>query len=149
MNARCTAGLGVLAVGLGVGAAVAAMPAVASADSSTDPFAWLAGLDLGDPTVPATSTSGLHLAISIDGYSPVSDGSASAESSTGDIAIAYGSGAEASAVGGYGDVAAAYAWSSCRTYPVQLTIQLPGAIALVAPLRGRGASTPAFLDSQG
>jgi hypothetical protein len=41
VNARGVARLGILAVGLGIGAAVASSPVIASADSSTD---WLSGL---------------------------------------------------------------------------------------------------------
>jgi hypothetical protein len=41
VNARGIAGLGMLVVGLGIGAAVASMPAIASADSSD----WLSSFD--------------------------------------------------------------------------------------------------------
>ncbi len=103
MDARGIARLGVLAVGLGVGAAVASAPGIASADSSTD---WWSDL-LGAAAVPIFSTPVLNLAISVDGYSLLQDGNASATSGTGDFAIASGYGAEASAVGGLGDVAEA------------------------------------------
>jgi hypothetical protein len=49
----------------------------------------------------------LNLAISIDGHSLVSEGTASAASGKWDIAIAYGGGASASAEGGNGDFALA------------------------------------------
>jgi hypothetical protein len=124
-NTRGVARLGMLAVGLGVGAAVAHSP-VASADSSTD---WLSSIDsvLGGSALPAPST-GLDLAISFDGYSLVQEGSAYAytttgdyslaiadgansnayaEFDTGDTAIAEGTNAQASALGGTGDYALA------------------------------------------
>jgi hypothetical protein len=104
INVRVFARLGMLAVGLAIGATVGSTPGVASADTSTDPFSWLAGLDFADP---ATSTSGLNLAISIDGYSLISDGSAFADSTSGNIAIAYGADSIAASLGGYGDVAEA------------------------------------------
>jgi hypothetical protein len=106
VSTRGVARLGMLAVGLGVGAAVAHSP-VASADSPTD---WLSSIDtlLGGGALPAPS-SGLDLAISFDGYSLVQDGNAFAFTSTGEygLAIAYGSDALASAEGGTGDYALA------------------------------------------
>jgi len=86
---RGVARLGMLAVGLGIGAAVASSPGIASAD----PFSF-------DPN---------DIAISFDGYVLVSDGSAHAYTTTGDygLAIADGSGAYASAEGGTGDYALA------------------------------------------
>jgi hypothetical protein len=105
MNARGIARLGMLAVGLGIGAAVASTPGVASADSSTD---WLPSIDnvLGAATIPVVSAP-LDIQISVDGHDlfPTTDNTAFAESSAGDIAIADGDGADASAVGGDGDVA--------------------------------------------
>jgi hypothetical protein len=104
LNVRVISRLAMLAVGLAIGAAAGSTPGVASADTTTDPFSWLAGLDFADP---ASSTSGLNLAISIDGYPLISDGSAFADSSAGNIAIAYGADAIADSQGGYGDVAEA------------------------------------------
>lgn len=104
INVRVISRLGMLAVGLAIGAAAGSTPGIASADSSTDPYSWLAGLDLSDP---ASSTSGLNLAISIDGYSLIQDGSAYADSTSGNIAIAYGDDAIAASLGGDGDVAEA------------------------------------------
>jgi hypothetical protein len=74
--------LGILAVGLGIGAAVASTPGVAWADD---------------------------FQISIDGMDLFSttDNTATAYSGSGDFAIAYGDGATASAVGGTGDYALA------------------------------------------
>jgi hypothetical protein len=95
--------LGTLAVGLGIGLAVASTPGVAVADSSAD---WLDDL-FGGAALPATAVPDVNLAISIDGYSLVSEGTASANSGSGDFAIAYGDGASASAVGGTGDFALA------------------------------------------
>jgi hypothetical protein len=103
VNARAIARLGTLAVGLGVGLAVASTPIVAVADSSVD---WLSEL-FGGMALPAPAVPDLNLAISIDGYSLVSSGTASADSGSGDIAIAYGDGAYASAEGGNSDFALA------------------------------------------
>jgi hypothetical protein len=105
--------LGMLALGLGIGAAVASMPGIASADSSTD---WLPSIDnlVAGLALPA-QPSDLNLAISIDGHSLVSDGSASATSGTGDVAIAYGAGSSATASGGIGDVAFANGSDSSTT----------------------------------
>jgi hypothetical protein len=101
MDAHGIARLGVLAVGFGIGAAVASSPGIASADASTD---WLSDL-FGASAVPVIPTPDLNLAISVDGYSLLQDGTATATSGTGDFAIASGDGAEASALGGFGDVA--------------------------------------------
>jgi hypothetical protein len=101
VNARSVARLGILAVGLGIGAAVP----VASADTSTD---WLSSIDglLGgaSPADTVTSTP-LDFQISIDGHDlfPTAGNLATATSGTNDIAIAYGDGAHASATGGTGD----------------------------------------------
>jgi hypothetical protein len=108
VNVRGVGRLGMLAVGLGIGVAVAHSP-VASADSSTD---WLSSIDsLLGGAVPAlsTTTSDLNLAISFDGYSLVSDGSASATTVSGEygLAIAYGDGAYAYADNGTGNFALA------------------------------------------
>jgi hypothetical protein len=97
-----------LAVGLGIGAAVAHSPA-ASADSSTD---WLSSIDSllsGGGLSALTDPSTLNLAISFNGQSLVSDGNATATTESGEygLAIAYGSGADASAEGGTGDYALA------------------------------------------
>jgi trimeric autotransporter adhesin len=89
---------------LAMGAALAASPGSASADSTTDWWSdLLSGLSVSAPSTP----SDLNLAISIDGIQLVQDGTATANSGTGDIAIAYGDGAVASAVGGVGDTAIA------------------------------------------
>jgi len=106
VNVCCLGRLGMLAVGLGLGAAVASSGGIASADSSSD---WLSSVDsvLAGGALPAPS-SGLDLAISFDGYS-LADGSATATTVSGQygLAIAYGDGATATAEGGYGDSALA------------------------------------------
>jgi hypothetical protein len=105
VHARGLGRLGTLAVGLGIGAAMAHSP-VAAADSSTD---WLASVDslLGGLSAPAEASSGLDIQISIDGTDLFSatDNSATATSGQGDIAIAIGDGASANANGGSGDFA--------------------------------------------
>lgn len=98
--------MGLFAVGLGIGAAVAALPGTASADSSDD---WLSAFDslLGSAALPAADTSGLNVAISIDGVTLMQSGTAFAYSgSDGDIAIATGADDTAYAFGtdNYADV---------------------------------------------
>jgi hypothetical protein len=98
--------LGVLAVGLGIGAGWAHTP-VAAADSSTD---WLSSIDgLLSGALPAADPSGLNLAISFDGMSLIQDGNATATTASGEfgLAIAYGDGATATAEGGTGNYALA------------------------------------------
>jgi hypothetical protein len=88
-----------LAIGLGIGAAVAALPGTASADSSTD---WLSAVDslLGSAALPAADTSGLNMAVSIDGVQLFQSGTAFAYSGTnGDIAMATGANDTAYAFG--------------------------------------------------
>lgn len=76
---------GLLAVGLGIGAALAATPGIASADASTD---WLSSIDqlLGSLSAPAT-TSSLDMQVSIDGTDlfPTAGNTATAASDSGDI----------------------------------------------------------------
>jgi hypothetical protein len=123
VNIHGVARLGVLAVGLGIGAAWAHTP-VASADSSGELLSSIDSLLSGASAAPATP---LDLFISFDGYTIYNGGgSAEAVTTTGDysLAIAYGadayaagsggglavadgSGALAWAVGGTGDVAEA------------------------------------------
>jgi hypothetical protein len=110
VNARRVGRLGMLAVGLGIGAAVASTPGMASADTpATDPFSWLAGLDPGDLSAAALpAASPFDLDISVDGFTLLDLGTtASATSGTGDIAIAYGANSSATAEGGFGDYALA------------------------------------------
>src|SRR5271166_4780063 len=107
-NARGCGRLGLLAVGLGIGAALATIPRTASADSSTD---WLSSIDnlLGGLSIPAAMPSALDVQISIDGMELFSTAgnTATATSGTGDIAIAVGNGSIADATGGTGDFALA------------------------------------------
>jgi hypothetical protein len=96
LRSRGLGRLALLAVGLGIGAALAAAPGVASADSSTDPFSWIGGMDLGDLSVPAQA---LDIQVNISGIDlfPTADNTATATASLGNIAIAIGNGAEAQA----------------------------------------------------
>ena len=110
VNTRGFARLGMLAVGLGIGAAVASTPGIASADTpAIDPFSWLAGLDPGDLSAAALpAASPFDLDISVDGFTLLDLGTgATATSGTGDIAIAYGANSSATAEGGFGDYALA------------------------------------------
>jgi hypothetical protein len=105
-NFRVIARLSMLAAGLGIGAAVASMPGIASADSSAD---WLSSVDslLGGAFPAADTTSGLNMAISEDGVTLFQTGTAEAYSGTnGDYAIAVGAGSTATAYGtdNYADV---------------------------------------------
>jgi hypothetical protein len=98
-STRALTRLGLLAVGLGVGAAFASMPAIASADTSSD---WLSTVDsfLSSAAPAADTTPALNLAISMDGVTLFQEGDATAASgSSGDIAVANGAGASAYAFG--------------------------------------------------
>ena len=106
VNTRGLARLGILAVGLGIGAGWAHTP-VASADTSSDLLSSIDSLLGGGGLSALSDPLGLNLAISIDGQSLVSDGSAVAHSGTGDIAIAFGADSTANAEGGTGDYALA------------------------------------------
>jgi hypothetical protein len=90
--------LGLLAVGLGTGAAVASAPGVASADSSTD---WLSSIDqlLGGLSVAAQTTPLEPMQVSISGIDlfPITADTPFAFSGPGDIAIAIGDDAIAQA----------------------------------------------------
>ncbi len=106
LDAGRIARLGMLAVGLGIGAALASIPGTAAADSSTD---WLSSFDslLSGLSAPAADTSSLNLSISMDGVTLMQDGTAHAYSGTGgDIAIANGADTTAYAYGtdNYADV---------------------------------------------
>ncbi|MGH3971299.1 MAG: hypothetical protein ACRDTV_25160, partial [Mycobacterium sp.] len=98
-NAKCVSQVGGLAVGLGIGAAVAATPWVASADGGSgqpDP-SIAADVALLMPAGPAITPD---LAISVDGFTLFQEGTATATSDPGDIAIAFGDGSTATAQGG-------------------------------------------------
>jgi len=95
---RAIGRLGMLVVGLGIGAAIASTPGIASADSSD----WLSSIDslLSGAAVPAADTAPLNLAISVDGVTLFQEGTAEAYTGTdGDYAIANGPGAVAEATG--------------------------------------------------
>jgi hypothetical protein len=109
-HAKAIGRLGMLAVGLCIGVAVASTPGIASADTpGTDPFSWLAGLDPGDLSAAALpAASPFDLDISVDGFTLLDLGTgATATSGTGDIAIAFGADSSATAEGGFGDYALA------------------------------------------
>ena len=114
VNVHSVARLGVLAVGLGIGAGWAHMP-VASADSSGD---WVSSIDsLLSGASPAVATP-IDLDISFDGYTIYDGlGSAQAVTSTGDYSLAIAYGADAYAAGGGGgslalaDGSGALAWA--------------------------------------
>jgi hypothetical protein len=93
-----------LAVGLGIGAALASSPGVASADPSTEP-SWIDQL-VGGLSVPAADPAqALDMQVSIDGTDlfPTAGNTATATSTMGNIAIAIGNGADASATDATGD----------------------------------------------
>jgi hypothetical protein len=102
---------GGLVLGLGIGAAMAAIPWVASADVTVPPLDPSIAADFAWPA--ADTPTATDLAISIDGITLVQDGTASATSGTGDIAIAFGADSTAYAVGGTNDVALADGTNSC------------------------------------
>jgi hypothetical protein len=98
--------LGGLALGLGIGAAVAATPGVASADPSIDPFSSIDQL-LGGLAVPAADPAqALDIQVSISGLDlfPTAGNTAIADAGPGSIAIAIGAGSFAD-TGTFGDVA--------------------------------------------
>jgi hypothetical protein len=106
---RMAASLGVGAVGLGIGAALIAFPGVAAADPSSPMVPGTAAVDPFSLLTPdaAQPSSGLDIAISINGTTLFDVGNATATSGTGDIAIAIGNDADASATGGIFDSALA------------------------------------------
>jgi hypothetical protein len=105
--------IGLLGVGLGVGAALASIPGIAAADPSPDPN--VVGAVDAASLFPALDPSSLNIDISVDGFTLLHEGTASATSGTGDIAIAFGADSSASATGGFGDVASAYGTDASAT----------------------------------
>jgi hypothetical protein len=96
--------LATLAVGLGVGAAMASSIGTASADTVSDPYYYLGGID----PLSAATASPIDLDISVDGFQLLDLGTgATATSGMGDIAIAFGANSYATAEGGFGDYALA------------------------------------------
>ncbi len=94
--------MGMLAVGLGIGAALASTPQIASADPAADPFSWADQVLSGLPVPAADAAAPLDMQISISGmdlFSTVGN-TATATSGAGSIAIAIGDGANANASGG-------------------------------------------------
>lgn len=102
-HAKAIGRLGILAVGLGFGAAAAATSPTAAADpgGAVNPWPLIPDLvvPLDDAAVPA---AGPDIAISVDGIPLLSSGSADAESAMGGIAIAIGAGSTADAGSGEG-----------------------------------------------
>jgi hypothetical protein len=100
--------IGILGVGLGIGAALASMPGIAAADPTPDPNIFGAiDASLLQDAFPAADPSS-NIAISVDGVSLLQEGSATATSGTGgDLAIAFGANSSATATGGLFDVASA------------------------------------------
>lgn len=116
VNTRRIGRLGMLAIGLGIGSAVAAAPGMAWADSSDSPGDALtvggaAAAGSAATVTDATTVPGLfdfdNFAVSIDGFTLVHNGTATATSSLGDIAIADGAGATATADNGFLEIATA------------------------------------------
>jgi hypothetical protein len=100
VNVPGIARLGMLAVGLGIGAA---WPTRRSPRPTRLPTGCRRSMVFsGGGAVAAPAISGLNLAISFDGQSLVSDGSATAYTTSGDydLAIAYGANSQAEAVDG-------------------------------------------------
>jgi hypothetical protein len=112
--------LGMLAVGMSIGAALASTPQVASADSSTDPSSWLDQMVSGLSLPAADAASPLDIQISISGYDlfPTVDNTAFATSGFGNIAIAIGNGAHADAAGGIFNFALADGTGTSAATPV-------------------------------
>ena len=108
-NMRTIGRIGVLAAGLGIGAAIASSPGIAAADTSTD---WWSSLDslLSGAAIPAAPLD-LDFQISFNGVDlfPTTDNAAEAYTTAGQygLAIAYGDDAFATAEGGTGDFALA------------------------------------------
>jgi hypothetical protein len=100
--ARCVGRVGGLAIALGTGAWLASVPWLAAADpglSGLD-LTSLSGLGLTDLLGPGPVEPALNIDISYNGMDVFHMGDATANSGTGDLAIAYGDGATADA--GYG-----------------------------------------------
>lgn len=115
--------LGMLALGVGVGAALAATPMASAGTLAADGGAGglgvagaLAAADIGDAvgtvgaavaTAPTLPDDFANIAISISGFDLLSLGTASASSSFGNIAFAYGDFADANAMSGFFNYASA------------------------------------------
>ena len=98
--------IGIFGAGLGIGATLALGPGIAAADPAADPNIYGAiDPSLLQDALPAADP---NIAISVDGFTLLQDGTASATSGSGDFAIAVGDGANATATGGFGDYASAH-----------------------------------------
>ncbi|RAU98186.1 hypothetical protein [Mycolicibacter senuensis] len=122
-NLKQVSSLGMLALGLGVGAALAATPIAGAGTLSADGGAGalgvagaLAAADLGDAvatvgtaaaTAPTLPDDFGNIALSISGFDLLSLGNANASSSFGNIAFAYGEFANANAMSGFFNYASA------------------------------------------
>jgi hypothetical protein len=106
VNTRSIGRLGMLAIGLGLGAAMAHSP-VASADASSD---WLSSVDSFLGGLSPAAAAPVNIDISFDGFT-IYDGGGTATATTVagqyGLAIAEGDGAKAIAEGGTGDYALA------------------------------------------
>jgi hypothetical protein len=145
--------LGMLAVGMSIGAALASTPQVASADSSTDPSSWLDQMVSGLSLPAADAASPLDIQISISGYDlfPTVDNTATATSGFGNFAIAIGDGANADADGGLFNFAFADGTNTFADTPVgaDLDFALAGGTGSSANI-GLGADLDvAFADGAG
>jgi hypothetical protein len=114
MNIVTIGRIGVLGVGLGVGAALASIPGIAAADPSPDPNV-VSAVDAASLFPDPAADPSLNIDISVDGFTLLHEGSASASSGMGDIAIAVGADSSATASGGFGDVAMASGPDSAAT----------------------------------
>jgi hypothetical protein len=111
-HAKAIGRLSILAVGLGIGAALAYAPGVAAADpvSPLDPNVAAASVDgvtgtLGTAATDPAALPVLDIAISFSGITLLQEGSATATSGIGDLAIALGAGSDADANFGIFDTA--------------------------------------------
>jgi len=123
--------LGMFAVGLGVGAAMAATPGTASADPFDVTGAGLAASTAADSLVgsaaaaPAQAFDPTNFAVSIDGINLLEGGSATATSVFGGIAVADGANSSANA-DGFLDIATAQGVDS--TANTLGSVELAGAV---------------------
>ncbi len=98
-----------LAVGLGVGAAVASAPGIASADPSSDVFSSIDWGGLLSPALAVPESSAFQVSFDGTDLFPTAGNLATATTTPGDfsLAIAIGNGADATATHGIGDYALA------------------------------------------
>jgi hypothetical protein len=97
--------IGIFGAGLGIGATLALGPGIAAADPAPDPNIYGAiDPSLVQDALPAADPTS-NIAISIDGFTLLHEGTATATSGSGDFAIAVGNDSSATATGGVGDYA--------------------------------------------